>query len=373
VHIPVRVLSIVLLNGIVAVMLVGFGPPKLVDREVAATIRLTTGDLQEWYRAAQPPSVSAAALLVYDVDTDRVLYSRNSEVALAPASLTKLMTALLVLEAGQLEDKVQILAQDLVGGTVMGLTDGETVSVEELLWGLIVPSGNDAAMALARYVGGDVETFVQTMNARAAQLGLEETLFANPHGLDGDVHLSSARDMLTITLKLLEYPLFREMVGTVENDVAGRRLVNTNEMLQSYPGSDGIKTGTTQLAGQCLIASITAEGHRLIIVVMGSNDRYGDVANLHALYSSNYHWVNGNGSQLSVLNRLYTEDGQAMSLRTVGEPVSVLLHRWGDPDLLAYRNIDREMNTDLEPFQQIGVMEWRVGDDLVATYELAVR
>lgn len=353
--------------------MVGFGPPKMVDREVNATIRLTPAQLQQWYRAAQPPNVSADALLVYDVDAARTLYSRSASEPLPPASLTKLMTALLVLESGRLEERIVVLEEDRVGGATMGLAVGEVITVGDLLWGLLVASGNDSAMALARYLGGDVDTFVAAMNTRAADLGLADTHFANPTGFDADGHASTAQDTLALTLHLLDYPLFREIVATKEKEVAGHSLRNTNEMLGFYPGVDGVKTGTTALAEQCLVSSITENNHRLLIVVMGSNDRYADVANLHALYQANYEWVVGDISQLSVMNRLYDEDGRVIPLRAEGEAVSVLRHRWGDSRLTAYRDINGDATDSAAPAQALGVVAWRMGDVLVANSDLTVR
>ena len=362
-----------LLNCIAAIALSGFGPPKLVDREIGATIRLAPSDLREWYQAAQPPTVSADALLVYDVDADRILYSRAPDAALPPASLTKLMTALLALERGQLDDNIEIVAEDLVGGAAMGLAVGDVVTAEALLWGLLVPSGNDAAMALARHIGGDIDSFTEMMNATGEEIGLEESHFSNPHGLDVEGHVSSARDMLTITLRLLEYPLFREIVGTAETVTAGYPMVNTNELLARYPGVEGIKTGTTVKAGQCLVANINDNGHELIIIVLGSDDRYSDVAGLHTLYAANYKWADGNATDLSVLNRLYGKDGQLVLLKPGGEPPSALLHRWGDPGLVSFRSIDALDDDHHTPSQIAGSMRWRLGDDLVGEQPLTVR
>lgn len=365
--------SLLPVNCLIAIALMGFGPPKLVDREAAATIRLTTGELNQWYRAAQPPDITADALLVYDVDAGRTLYSRNADSELPQASLTKLMTALIVLEAERFQEQVSIEAGDLVGGATMGLSEGETVTVDELLWGLLVASGNDAAMALARHHGGDVDRFVAAMNDRARELGLDETTYANPHGFDDEGHVSSASDVLALALRLMQYPLFMDMVGTSQIIAADRELANTNEMLGLYPGADGIKTGTSPLAGQCLVLSINDDGRRIILVVLGSDDRYGDVRALHSLYLSNYEWVEGTIEELSVLNRLYGEDGELIPLRESGDPVTILRHRWGDPKLAGFRNIAKEEASGLETAEPVGVVEWRSGDELIGENELMVR
>ncbi|MFN2202646.1 MAG: D-alanyl-D-alanine carboxypeptidase family protein [Caldilineaceae bacterium] len=364
---------IVLFNLVVATALVGFGPPKLVDRETSATIRLTPGELQQWYEAAQPPTIGANAVLVYDVDAGRTMYSRNADAPLPPASLTKLMTALLVLESDTLDDSVTVTAEDLVGDSSMGLAAGETLSVQELLWGLLVASGNDAAMALARHISGDVDSFVRAMNARAQELGLSATHFDNPHGLDADGHVSSADDLLMLTMRLLDYPLFREIVETDEIVVAGHTLVNTNEMLDTERDVDGVKTGTTTRAGQCLVLSVRNEGHRLIIILLGSDDRYRDARSLREVYQANYEWVEGNSADLSVMNTLYDSEGNQFWLEADGEPIERLRHRWGDPELVGFRYVTATVDGPLESRQAVGEVEWRSGDDLQSQNVFRVR
>ncbi len=357
----------------VALLTTGFGPPKLVDREFAATLRLTPGELRQWAAAAEPPAVTAAALIVYDVEAARTLYARNAETALPPASLTKLMTALLALESGRLSEAVTVREEDLAGGATMGLAAGETVTVEELLWGALLPSGNDAALALARHLGGDAPRFVADMNRRAAELGMDATSFHNPHGLHEEGHVSSAGDLMTLVLQLLEYPLFREIVKSRTAEVAGRTLVNTNDLLGAYPGANGVKTGTTPEAGECLIADIETDGHEALILVLGSSDRYGDVEKLHALYRANYIWAEGDGNSLSVLNRLYGADGELTLLAIDGEPASALLHRWGDPELIGFRWINESADEVALETGAAGRVEWRVGDRIAGAQELAVR
>lgn len=357
----------------IALLTAGFGPPKLVDREFAATLRLTPGELRQWATAAEPPAVSAAALIVYDVEAQRSLYARNAATALPPASLTKLMTALLALESGRLSEMVTVQEEDLAGGATMGLAAGEEITVEELLWGLLLPSGNDAALAMARHLGGDVPSFVAEMNLRATELGMDATVFRNPHGLHEEGHVSSAGDLIVLTLQLLEYPLFREIAGSRSAEIGGRILINTNELLGRYPGVNGIKTGTTPEAGECLIAGIVTGGHEALILVLDSSDRYGDVERLHALYRANYVWAEGDAERLSVLNRLYGVDGRLTPLAVQGEPASVLLHRWGEPELRGFRRIEQVAGDNMLETDAAGIMEWRVGDRVVDVQELAIR
>lgn len=352
-------------------VLVGFGPPRLVDRDVAPTVRLDTGALRQVAENSQPPEVTAQALLVYDVDAQRVLFKRNEEEALPPASLTKLMTALLVLEQGDLNARVTVEAGDLIGGATMGLQAGESLTVEQLLRGLLIPSGNDASMVLARHLSGSVAAFVDRMNERAAELGLAQTYFVNPHGLDADAHLSSAMDLLVLTQQLLAYSLFREIVATSSAEVAGHALQSTNQLLETFPGADGIKTGTTTAAGECLIASITRDGRRLLIVILGSDDRYGDARALYAAYENSFRWMDGDFAEVAPLNRVLSPSGDIWYLRSEGQPPQILQQRWLEPSLRAYRRLELPPpGQTWQPGMYAGVVEWRLGDLLIGNQTL---
>ncbi len=353
--------------------LLGFGPPRLTDRELAPTRRVTPAELRVIVEGQAPPEIAADALLVYDVDADRILYQRAMSESRPVASLTKLMTALLVWEEATLSDSVTILPEDLIGGATMGLRAGETLTVDELLWGLLVPSGNDAAMALARHVGGSVEAFVARMNERATELGLTASSFRNPHGLDAPEHLSSARDLLTLTQLNQAYPRFREMTATAVTTVAGYALESTNELLITYPGAVGVKTGTTDAAGQCLIAEIVRDGHPVLIEVLGSSDRYEDVRRLHAYYLSNYEWLSGDANRLAMLNRLRDDQGELWYLAAGGEGPNALVRRGEYPGLQAFRRIERPPAGPWAAGMTVGTLEWRLGDQLVGTQSLVLR
>ena len=359
------------------VFLCGFGPPKLIDRTIAPTQRLTAAEVQQSTTVSQsttvPPlsDLTAKAFLLYDVDAAKTLFARNTDQALPPASLTKLMTALIVLEKGDLQASVTIQGADLVGGSTMGLQVGETVTVEQLLWGLLMPSGNDAATALARQTAGSVEAFVKRMNERAAALGLKQSHFVNPQGIDADNHFSSANDLLILTRKNWEFPLFQKIVGTATTTVAGHTLRNTNELLEKLPGTNGVKTGTTDNAGECLVASIQQGQHQIISVVLGSSSRYSDTLTLNQLYQANYVWMDGNLHEMAVLNRLYAPDGTLWYLRATGAPPSLLLRRGDSAKLETYRLL--QLPPVGQPWQSgmtVGVIEWRLGDQMINTQPL---
>lgn len=278
------------------VLTLGFGPPSLTESDDAGmAIRRTqlTGLL-----AMRPPTSTAQAVLVMDMETGRPVLERNARTQFAPASITKMMTAVVVLEHADLGATVTVQPDDLEEGSTMGLRAGDVVTVEDLLWGLLLPSGNDAAETLARFVGGgSVQTFVGMMNDKAAALGLTGTHFANPHGLDDDGHYSTALDLATLGRYAMQKPLFARIVSTRDYTVtAGRRfeLHNTNQLLYltaDVPGVNGIKTGFTDNAGDSLVASVEREGRKVIVVVLGSTNRTAAAAGLVRFAYSAFAWV----------------------------------------------------------------------------------
>jgi hypothetical protein len=206
---------------------------------------------------------------------------------LAPASTTKILTAILAIEYGNVDEVVTVAPEDLVGESSMGLVEGEQQSLRNLLYGLMLPSGNDASMTIARMLGASstsadptlqapLDRFISLMNARVHQLGLENSHFVNPSGLDASDHYSSAYDLASITWYALHLPLFNEIVSQVAYETPGHSLLNTNELLTRYVGADGIKTGLTDNAGLCLVGSATRGGTRLISVVLNSPRWYAD-------------------------------------------------------------------------------------------------
>jgi D-alanyl-D-alanine carboxypeptidase (penicillin-binding protein 5/6) len=243
------------------------------------------------YEEPSPPEVGARAAIVVEYPSGRVLFARNEHARLAPASTTKILTAILALEYGNIDDVVTVQPEDLVGEASMGLVAGEQQTIRNLLYGVMLPSGNDAATAIGRALGSKVVTsdpaladplarFVQMMNVRVEQLGLENSHFANPHGLDAAGHYSSAYDLASLSWYAMHIPTFNEIVRQVGHDVPGHALLNLNEMLTRYPGADGIKTGLTDDAGLCLVTSATRDGRRLISVVLNAPRWYADSAAL---------------------------------------------------------------------------------------------
>jgi len=224
-------------------------------------------------------SAEKAALL--DGNTGRMIYEKNADQPGLIASTTKIMTALIICEQCNVLDRVRI-PKEAVGieGSSMYLAEGEILTVQELLYGLMLHSGNDAAVALAIYCGGTVEGFSELMNDKAHRLGLVNTHFENPNGLDSPGHYSSAEDLAALSAYAMKNPIFAKTVSTKNVKIGKRYLKNHNKLLWNYPDADGVKTGYTKAAGRILVSSATRSGRRLIAVTMRAPDDWLDHRNL---------------------------------------------------------------------------------------------
>ncbi len=234
-------------------------------------------------------AISAQNALLMDAQTGRVLYEKNADKQSLIASTTKIMTALVVCEQTNVLDRVRI-PQEAVGieGSSMYLKAGEILTVQELLYGLMLHSGNDAAVALAIYCGGTVEGFAELMNDKAHRLGMRNTHFVNPNGLDSPGHYSTARDMAILASYAMENPIFAKTVSTKAVTVGERVLRNHNKLLWLLEGADGVKTGFTKAAGRILVSSCTRQGRRLIAVTMNDRNDWADHQKLMENGFSNY-------------------------------------------------------------------------------------
>lgn len=232
------------------------------DRGSVAEIAPPAGDL---------PPIAAAAYVVVDGDTGEPLASYNADQPRPVASLTKLMTARLVLDAGELEHTATVPPLHVAGDeSQAGLEPGDQLSRGDLLEVMLVASANDAARTLAVDVAGDEHSFVRMMSAEAAAAGLDATRYANPVGLDDPAQHSSAADVAHLAVDLVRDPVFRQIVAAESTTIDGSALPATNDLLGAYPGADGIKTGHTDEAGWCLAASATRDGRRIVAVVLGA-------------------------------------------------------------------------------------------------------
>jgi D-alanyl-D-alanine carboxypeptidase len=242
------------------------------------------------------PVLSAQGALAVDLDSGISLYEKNPDTPLLPASTTKIVTALVALDAYPLDNVVTIPAGVRVDGQKMGLYQGEQMKVEDLLYGLLVYSANDAAETLAKVYPGGYDAFILAMNQKAKDLNMVSSKFQNPVGLDGSSQITTAKDLVRVSEVAMKNPEFAKIVGTktvTVKDVTGKtayNLKNINELLGKVPGVLGVKTGWTENARENLVTYIERDGHKVMIVVLGSQDRFGETKELIDWMFDSYEW-----------------------------------------------------------------------------------
>ena len=267
-------------------------------RKVLAAVLFACLVLQAGFLTAmETPDVTARSAILLDQATGRILFSKNVHEQLPSASTTKIMTGILALESGRLQDKVTVSEYaSLVEGSGVDLEAGEEKTLEELVYGLLLRSGNDAAVAIAEHLAGSVEKFAEKMTKRAHELGAVQTKFMNPHGLHHEEHYTTAYDLGLIAVHAMSLPEFREIIATREKKISwtgrpyDRVLRNQNKLLNMYEGADGIKTGWTTPAGRCFVGSVTRDGWRLVSVVLNAPQMWEDTTRLFDFGYSYYRW-----------------------------------------------------------------------------------
>lgn len=274
-----------MLSSIASALLLGIIPahgPVQAAKPLPGIEVLSVSAPPPEFKAFEVPALSASGVILIDGLSGKEIFSVNPDHRRPMASLTKIMTALLVLENHRLNEVVTVapIAEN-VGGSTVGLKPGDRYSVANLVKALLLPSANDAAYALAIFDGRSVGSFVKTMNERAMALGLKNTHFANPAGLDSPMQFSSPRDLAWLTMAALKNSYFRQTVGTRTAEIASSEgktvgLLNTNELLRSHDDVYGVKTGTTDRAGECLIVLFRENDRPYLLVLLGSKDRYTD-------------------------------------------------------------------------------------------------
>ena len=234
-------------------------------------------------------AVSAKAAILMHADSGRVLYEKNADEHMLIASTTKIMTAIVVLEHCELDDLVEVDSRSAgIEGSSMYLKAGESYTVEDLLYGLLLVSGNDAASALALHVADSMEEFAELMNAKAAELGMTESSFKNAHGLDEEGHYSTAHDMAKLAAYCMGNEDFARIAGTVSHTVGEQTLVNHNRLLREYDGCLGLKTGYTMAAGRTLVTCAERDGARYVCVTLNDPDDWDDHKALYDWAFANY-------------------------------------------------------------------------------------
>lgn len=325
--------------------------------------------------------------ILLERDTGKVLYSHNVNEQLPPASMTKIMTMLLIMEAinkGELSLKEKIRVSERassMGGSQVFLETGEEMTVKDLLKGVAIASGNDASVALAERIAGSEEAFVEMMNKKAKQLNLKNTHFVNSSGLPADDHYSTAYDTAIISKELLKYEAITEYTSIYEDYLRKGEenefwLVNTNKLVRFYPGVDGLKTGYTNEAKYCLTATAKKDNMRVIAVVMGaetSKERNAIISNMLD-YAFNHYEVENlyeKGETVTHLNHL-----QAQEIKNdvvTSESISTIRKKGEEKKEVSTQvHLNEEVTLPLKKGDQIGVLTIKENEDLVSETPLII-
>lgn len=257
--------------------------------------RVTDSKLPLLANASSFPVLSAQGVIATDIDSAVVMYEKNADYPLKPASTTKILTALVALDAYSLDQIITVPYFNVIGQK-MRLITGEKITTENLLYGLLVFSANDAAETFARVYPGGYDAFIQAMNKKAKELGMDNSHFVNPTGLDDNQHVSTARDMIRLAEIAMGDPEFAKIVGTREITVKSvdnrfvHRLTNINQLLGKVPGVEGVKTGWTEAARENLVTYVNRDGKKVLIALLGSQDRFGETEELIEWIYKNYSW-----------------------------------------------------------------------------------
>jgi D-alanyl-D-alanine carboxypeptidase (penicillin-binding protein 5/6) len=279
-----------------ALLSTGFGPPQFLSNDGGQIgLRPTEVRALDAYRS---PVVTARAAVILDAGSGAVLFAKNADERMQPASLTKLMTGLVAVERGRLDQRITASERVYVEPVVIGVDPGEVLTLEDLLYGLLVWSGNDAGVAIAEGLAGNMPRFAEWMNERATSLGLRNSHFVTPHGLDVPGHYSTAEDMARLLAAVMREPALARMVGAREYTIPGPPLYkfrNSNPLLGTYDGVDGGKTGLTDGCGRCLAVTAVRGEHRVVAVVLDSRDIARDGRTLLDFAFNNYEWISVRG------------------------------------------------------------------------------
>lgn len=267
-----------------------------IDEEIDENIEIINETIETSKNNSEEPIINSRKYVIYDRNSKRIVYGKNSNTKCAMASTTKIMTAIIVLEKADINKEVIIDSKAAgTGGSRLGLKKNDRITIRDLLYGLMLRSGNDAAIALATEVGGSTDGFANLMNEKIADLKLKNTHFVTPHGLDNPEHYTTAEELAVITDYALNNDLFREIVGTKSHTISingiSRTINNTNELLGVLDGVVGVKTGFTSGAGRCLVTEVIRGDRDLITVVLGADtkrDRTRDSIKLINYVFSNF-------------------------------------------------------------------------------------
>ncbi|CAF1837600.1 D-alanyl-D-alanine carboxypeptidase DacF [Bacillus subtilis] len=342
---------------------------------------------QDGKRTSELAHEAKSAVLI-ERDTGKVLYNKNSNERLAPASMTKIMTMLLIMEA---LDKGKIKMSDKVrtsehaasmGGSQIFLEPGEEMTVKEMLKGIAIASGNDASVAMAEFISGSEEEFVQKMNKKAKELGLKNTSFKNPTGLTEEGHYSSAYDMAIMAKELLKYESITKFTGTYEDYLRENTdkkfwLVNTNRLIKFYPGVDGVKTGYTGEAKYCLTASAKKGNMRAIAVVFGAStpkERNAQVTKMLDFAFSQYETHPLYKRNETVAKVKVKKGKQKLIELSTSEPISILTKKGEDMnDVKKEIKMKDNISAPIQKGQELGTLVLKKDGEVLAESPVAAK
>ncbi|MCI9062259.1 MULTISPECIES: D-alanyl-D-alanine carboxypeptidase family protein [Romboutsia] len=358
---------------------------KLISFIMAIVIAIMPMDLSFANEGNDPLSVSSKSAILMDVGSGQILYEKNAHDKLPPASVTKVMTMLLICEAldsGKitLDDSVQISENAAsMGGSQIFLEAGEVQKVDTLLKGIAVASANDGCVAMAEYVAGSVESFVDMMNAKAKELNMKDTNFVNTNGLPVENHYTSAHDIALMSRELLKHDVISKYLTTwMDQVVVGKKqttvgLANTNKLIKHYQGATGVKTGFTQQAKYCLSASAKRGDTHLIAVTLGaetSPERFKDATSLLNFGFANYESVKlcSKNDNIATLT-LDKADEQKINL-VAKEDLSVLIKKGGNKDFTRKVKVNENPIIPIKKGTSLGYVEIYQGKTLVGKVDL---
>lgn len=341
--------------------------------------------------ADKTPKINSRAAVIYDRTSKTVIWGKNENVKKAMASTTKIMTAIVVLENANLTDTVEISKKAAgTGGSRLGLKYNDKVTVNDLLYGLMLRSGNDSAVALAEHIGEDIEGFAKLMNNKAKEIGLKNTNFVTPHGLDATEHYTTAYELAIITDYALNNNKFSQIVNTKSTTINingnSKNISNTNELLGNLNGVDGVKTGFTNNAGRCLVTSTSRNGHQIICVVLGADTkkyRTTDSVKLIEYAFSNYEYINvkkiveqefkewsKNNKNSIKINKAQNKELQINTCKMQVEeiPIDKNLKK----DIKVEISAVNELEAPITKNQKIGTINVKVNNNIIASTDIII-
>lgn len=325
--------------------------------------------------------IKAKSAILMEVNTGKILYEMNADEQLPPASITKIMSLLLVMEA---IDSGKMSVEDVVsasehassmGGSQIWLEPGEAMTVDDLLKAAVIASANDAAVALGEQIAGSEEGFVAMMNARAQELGMTNTTFKNATGLDAEGHISSAHDVATMSAELIKHDLIKNYstvwMDTLRNGES--ELVNTNKLVRFYEGTTGLKTGTTSGAGYCLSATAERDGLELVAVIMSgdtSNDRFNGAKKLLDYGFANYTYSNIT-PELNDINELQVKNGVVQKVKLEAKDnFNLLLKKSEVADVTQRVNLPQNVSAPIKKGDVLGTVDFYSGDKQIGSVDI---